>query len=35
MTATSILFLLFGAIVLWGGLVVTLSISLRSGKRGK
>jgi hypothetical protein len=29
MTATSLAFFLFGAIVLWGGLVVTVTIAVR------
>jgi len=33
MTTTSILFLLLGAVVLWGGLIVTLTIALREGKK--
>lgn len=32
MTGTSIAFFLFGAIVLWGGLAVTLTIALKSDK---
>jgi hypothetical protein len=32
MTLTSVLFLFFGALVLWGGLALTLSISLRADK---
>ncbi len=35
MTLTSILFLAFGALVLWGGLVLTLTISLRADKMKK
>lgn len=30
MTLTSILFLLFGAVVLWGGLATTLVIALKN-----
>ncbi len=32
MTVTSVLFLVFGGIVLWGGLALTLVISLRADK---
>ncbi|MBS4534073.1 MetS family NSS transporter small subunit [Clostridium sp. D2Q-14] len=32
MTGVSIAFFLFGAVVLWGGLAVTLTIALRDGK---
>jgi hypothetical protein len=35
MNLTSVLFLTFGALVLWGGLALTLSISLRAEKDGK
>lgn len=35
MTVTSVLVLLFGALVLWGGLALALSIALRAGKNGK
>jgi hypothetical protein len=34
MTATSIAFFLFGALVLWGGLAVTLVIAIR-GEKGQ
>lgn len=30
MTLTAIIFLLFGAIVLWGGLITTLTIALKN-----
>lgn len=30
MTATSIAFFLFGAIVLWGGLAVTVTLAIRN-----
>lgn len=33
MTATSIVFFLFGAIVLWGGLAVTLTIAIKSDSK--
>jgi len=33
MTATSIAFFLFGAIVLWGGLAVTLTIGIKGGNK--
>ncbi|MFT9493786.1 MetS family NSS transporter small subunit [Anaerosolibacter sp.] len=32
MSGTSIIFFLFGATVLWGGLAVTLTIALKKGK---
>jgi len=32
MTPTAIIFFLFGAVVLWGGLATTLVIALRKGK---
>lgn len=35
MTATSVIFLLFGASVLWGGLAMTLKIALKDRKKGK
>lgn len=33
MTGTSLAFFLFGAIVLWGGLAVTLAIAIRGEKK--
>jgi len=33
MTATSIAFFLFGAITLWGGLVVTITIAIKNDKK--
>jgi hypothetical protein len=33
MTATSIAFFLFGAIFLWGGLIVTLAIALKNERK--
>jgi hypothetical protein len=33
MTATAILFFLFGAIFLWGGLAVTLTIAIKGDKK--
>ncbi|MDF2547622.1 MAG: hypothetical protein K0R93_2520 [Anaerosolibacter sp.] len=32
MTGTSLIFFLFGATVLWGGLAVTLAIAIKKGK---
>lgn len=33
MTTTALLFFLFGATVLWGGLAVTLTIAVKSEKK--
>ncbi|WP_110939479.1 MetS family NSS transporter small subunit [Geosporobacter subterraneus] len=33
MSATSIIFFLFGAVVLWGGLATTLTIAIKDGKK--
>lgn len=33
MTATSMAFFLFGAIVLWGGLALNLAIGIKGGKK--
>lgn len=33
MTATAILFFLFGATFLWGGLAVTLTIAIKGDKK--
>lgn len=35
MTTTSIIFFLIGAIVLWGGLAVTLTMLIKGGKEEK